>query len=80
MKDDLRNMSIAERAEYYQANADRFDEIFDGKKVRFNFDPDTTLTKRDDVLMSLREARTFDAKQAFAEANDAAPQREPMPV
>lgn len=67
MKKDLSGMTAAERAAYYEANADKFNDIFDGEPTQFYFDPDRTLTKVDGVLMSLREARTYQAKMDHAQ-------------
>jgi len=67
--DDIPTMTIDEEVAYYEANADRLDEIFDGEPVQFVSDPDITLTERDGILMSFREARTYDAKQAWKRAH-----------
>jgi len=62
---DMTGWSDTERAIFYEKNAEHFDEIFSGETATFVFDPDTTLTDRDGILMSLREARTYDAKQRW---------------
>jgi hypothetical protein len=72
VKADLTGKSEAERAAYYEANAEHFDQIFDGERVTFDFDPDRTLTNCDDVLMTLREAKAYDAKKAWSEKHPSA--------
>jgi len=62
---DMTGWTSAQRAEFYEANADHVDEIFCGETATFVFDPDRTLTERDGVMMSMREAQTYDAKQDY---------------
>ena len=83
--DDLATMTEEERAAYYKANEDRLDEIFGGEPVRFFFDPDRTMTSRDGLVMSLREAATYEAKQAWSKSHPddtvlGLPTKEPVTV
>jgi len=59
---DMSGWTDAQRADYYYENRDHFNEIFSGEKATFVFDPYTTTTTRE-VVMTLREARAYDAKQ-----------------
>ena len=63
--DDIPSMTLEEEAAYYEANAHRINEIFDGEPATFIFDPDYTMTTRI-VPMTLREARIYDSKLAYA--------------
>lgn len=61
---DMTGWSDTDRAEFYEANVEHIDEIFDDGTVQFYADPDTTLTTRV-VPMTIREAQIFDNKQKY---------------
>jgi len=62
---DMTGWSELERAKFYEENSEHFDEIFSGEKATFICNPDTALTERDGIVMTLREAQGYDAKKAW---------------
>ena len=65
VKPDMTGWSDAKRGAFYMANEDHLDEIFNDGVQEFFFDPDGTITTRDGLAMTLREASAYDAKKRW---------------
>jgi len=62
---DMTGWSEVERAQFYENNAEHFDEIFSGEAATFICDPNKALTERDGIIMTCREAQGYDAKKEW---------------